>query len=250
MPTTSLPFTGKSALVTGASRGIGAAIAQRLAADGASVAITYSHGRQKADELAQSIEKSGGRALAIQADSADPASVREAVAQTVKSFGQLDILVNNAGIAVIQPVIDFSLEDFDRMLAINVRGVFVASQEVLRHMKSGGRIINIGSVNADRMPFAGGSVYAMTKAAIAGLTRGLARDLGPLGITVNTIQPGPVETDMNPADGPFSETLKSFMAVKRYAQGSEIAAMVAYLAGPDSSFITGSCLTIDGGFAA
>jgi 3-oxoacyl-[acyl-carrier protein] reductase len=250
MPNANQPLAGKAALITGASRGIGAAIAKRLASDGASVAFTYSSGRQKADEVVQTIQESGGHARAIRADNADAASVKNAVSETVNFFGHLDILVNNAGIAVIAPMKDFSLEDFDRMFGINVRGVFVATQEAARHLPSGGRVINIGSVNADRMPFPGGSVYAMTKAAVAGLTRGLARDLGPQGITVNTIQPGPVETDMNPADGPFADTLKSFMAVKRYAQGSEIAGMVAYLAGPEASFITGACLTIDGGFAA
>ena len=151
---------------------------------------------------------------------------------------------------MIKPLEEFSLEDFERSVAVNVRAVFVATQEATQHMKPGGRIITIGSVNTDRMPFAGGSVYAMTKAAIAGLTRGLARDLGPRGITVNVIQPGPVATDMNPEQGEFAETLKGFMAIKRYAKGDEIAGMVAYLASPEAAFVTGACLTIDGGFAA
>jgi 3-oxoacyl-[acyl-carrier protein] reductase len=168
----------------------------------------------------------------------------------VRTLGRLDVLVNNAGIAVVMPLDQFSLDDFDRMVAVNVRGVFVAVQEASRHMDEGGRIITIGSVNADRMPFAGGGVYAMTKAAVAGLTRRLARDLGPRGITVNTVQPGPVDTDMNPADGPFAEGMKGWMALARYGQGDEIAGMVAYLASPDAGFVTGASLTIDGGFAA
>ena len=158
--------------------------------------------------------------------------------------------MNNAGIATLAPVGDFSLEDFDRMVAINIRGVFVAAQEAARHMGEGGRIITMGSTNSERMPFAGGSVYAMTKAAVAGLTKGLARDLGPRKITVNNVQPGPVDTDMNPADGPFAETLKGMLALGRYGSGDEIAGMVAYLAGPEAGYITGASLLIDGGFAA
>jgi 3-oxoacyl-[acyl-carrier protein] reductase len=250
MTTNMKTLTGKVALVTGGSRGIGAAIAKRLAQDGANVAITYSSGQSKADEVVRVIEVAGGKALAIRADNTDDNAVKSAVTETAKTFGRLDILVNNAGIAVVAPLDRFSLADFDRMVAVNVRAVFVAAQEASRHMKDGGRIITTGSVNADRMPFAGGSVYAMTKAAVAGLTRGLARDLGPRGITVNVVQPGPVETEMNPADGPFAETLKSFMALKRYARGDEIAGMVAYLASPEAGFVTGASLTIDGGFAA
>ena len=174
-------LTGKVALVTGGSRGIGAAIAKRLARDGAAVAITYARAQQKADEVVHAIEAAGSRALAIHADSADAEAVKSAVAQTVRTLGRLDVLVNNAGIAVVMPLDQFSLDDFDRMVAVNVRGVFVAAQEASRHMGEGGRIITIGSVNADRMPFAGGGVYAMTKAAVAGLTRGLARDLGRRG---------------------------------------------------------------------
>jgi len=240
----------QAALVTGGSRGIGAAIAKRLAHDGAAVALTYAGGRREAEAVAREIEAGGGRALALHADSADPKAVQEAVAETARRFGRLDVLVNNAGIAILEPVEQFSLDDFDRMVAINVRAVFAAAQEAARRMGKGGRIITIGSVNADRMPFAGGSVYAMTKAAVAGLTRGLARDLGPRGITVNAVQPGPTETDMNPADGPFADRLKALTSLGRYAQPEEIAGLVAYLAGPDAGYVTGACLTIDGGFAA
>jgi 3-oxoacyl-[acyl-carrier protein] reductase len=241
---------GKVALVTGGSRGIGAAIARRLAQDGAAVAITYASAKQKADEMVRAIEAAGGRALAIHADSADTEAVKSAISETLQTLGRLDVLVNNAGIVAVTPLDQFSLDDFDRMVAVNVRSVFVAAQEASRHMGEGGRIITIGSVNADRIPFAGGSVYAMTKAAVAGLTRGLARDLGPRGITVNNVQPGPVDTDMNPADGPFAEMLKGMLAVPRYGHVDEIAGLVAYLAGPEAGFITGASLTIDGGFAA
>jgi 3-oxoacyl-[acyl-carrier protein] reductase len=241
---------GKIAIITGGSRGIGAAIAKRLAADGAAVAITYSNSKPRADEILKAIESAGGRAIALQADSADARALQSAVAQAAQALGRLDILVNNAGVASIAPLDQFSLEDFDRMLAVNVRAVFVASQEAARHMKEGGRIITIGSTNAERMPFAGGGPYAMTKAAVAGLTKGLARDLGSRGITVNNVQPGPVDTEMNPADGAFAETMKSLMAIPRYGHADEIAAMVSYLAGPEAAFVTGASLLIDGGFAA
>jgi 3-oxoacyl-[acyl-carrier protein] reductase len=243
-------LSGKVAMVTGGSRGIGAAIAKRLAADGAAVAITYSSSSAKADEVVKAIVSAGGKAIAIKADSVDAAAVKSAIGETVKRLGGLDVLVNNAGIAVIAPLDQFSLEDFDRMVAVNVRAVFVAAQEAARHMKEGGRIITIGSTNAERMPFAGGGPYAMTKAAVAGLTKGLARDLGPRGITVNNVQPGPVDTEMNPADGPFAETMKGLMALPRYGHADEIAGMVSYLAGPEAAYVTGASLLIDGGFAA
>ena len=172
------------------------------------------------------------------------------MADTVSGFGRLDILVNNAGIATITPIDQFSENDFDRIVAINIKAVFVAIQEAIRHMETGGRIITIGSINADRVPFAGASVYAMTKAAVAGFTKGLARDLGSRGITVNNVQPGPIDTDLNPATGPFAETMKSFLALPRYGHDEEIAAMVAYLAGPEAGFVTGASLSIDGGFGA
>ena len=243
-------LTGKVALVQGGSRGIGAAIVQRLAAQGAAVAFTFVSSEDKARALQDSITATGGKALAIKADSASEQAIRAAVGKTVEAFGGIDILVNNAGVLAIAPLEEFSLEDFDRTLSINVRSVFIASQEAARHMKEGGRIINIGSTNADRMPFGGGGVYAMSKSALVGLTKGLARDLGPRGITINNVQPGPVDTDMNPASGDFAETLLGLMAVPRYGKADEIAAMVAYLAGPEAGYVTGSSLTIDGGFGA
>ncbi|MFN6539601.1 MAG: 3-oxoacyl-ACP reductase family protein [Nostoc sp. EkiNYC01] len=243
-------LTGKVALVTGGSRGLGAAIAKRLAEDDAAVALTYTSSPQKADEVVRAIESAGGKALAIRADSADAEAVKNAVAETVKAFGRLDILVNNAGVATIAPIDQFSLEDFDRLVAINIKGVFVATQEAIRHIGEGGRIINIGSVNSDLMPVAGGSVYALTKGAIASFTRGLARDLGPRGITVNNIQPGPVDTDMNPADGPLADSIKGMIALQRYGHSDEIAGMVSYLASAEAGFVTGASLKIDGGFTA
>lgn len=243
-------FSGKVALVQGGSRGIGAEIVRRLAREGAAVAFTYASAKGRADELVREIEAEGGRALAIAADAADADAVRGAVDQTVATLGRLDILVNNAGVLAIAPIAEFKLEDLDRTLAVNVRGVFVATQAAARHMGAGGRVINIGSTNADRMPFAGGGVYAMSKAAISGLTKGLARDLGPRGITVNNVQPGPVDTEMNPDSGDFANMLKGMMALGRYGTTAEIAGFVAYLASEEAGYITGASLTIDGGFAA
>jgi len=250
MSTNTKKLAGKVAVVTGGSRGIGAAIAKRLAADGASVVLTYASSPQKADEVVRDIESAGGRALAIGADSADVEAVKDAIAETVKAFGRLDILVNNAGVIALAPIDKFSADEFDRLVAVNIKGVFAATQEAVRHMGDGGRIIMIGSVNSDLVPFAGGSVYALTKGAIAGFTRGLARDLGPRGITVNNVQPGPVDTDMNPADGPSSDVLKGMIALRRYGQSDEIAGLVSYLASAEAGFITGASLKIDGGFAA
>ncbi|MFJ2990406.1 3-oxoacyl-ACP reductase family protein [Collimonas sp. NPDC087041] len=243
-------LTGKVAFVQGGSRGIGAAIAKRLASNGAAVTLTYISSPERALQVVKDIEAAGGRALAIKADSADADAIKSAIGEAVTKFGRLDILVNNAGVLAIAPLADFSLEDFDRTLAINVRSVFVATQEAARHMGAGGRIINIGSTNADRMPFAGGGPYAMSKSALVGLTRGLARDLGPRGITINNVQPGPVDTDMNPATGDFADTLIAMMPIGRYGKDEEIAGFVAYLAGPEAAYITGASLTIDGGFAA
>ena len=187
--------------------------------------------------------------MAIQADSANPADIRRAFASVVEHDGGLDILINNAGVATMVPVEDFDEADFDRLIAVNVKGVYVATQEALRHLKDGGRIINIGSINADVVPFPGMAIYAMSKAAIATFTRGLAREVGARGITVNNIQPGPVNTDMNPADSDFAETLRGLMAVPRYGSAEEIAGLAAYLASDESAFVTGASWNIDGGFA-
>ncbi len=241
---------GKVALVTGGSRGIGAAIVKRLAKEGADVALTYAKSPDKAQEIAKVAQTFGVRALAVEADSADAEALVSAVERTVKEFGGIDILVNNAGVLALGPIDDFTLADFDRTVAVNVRAVFVATQAAVKHMKEGGRIINIGSCNAIRMPFPGGAVYAMSKSALVGLVQGLARDLGGRGITINNVQPGPVDTDMNPADGEFAEALKKLMALPRYGTADEIAAMVAYVAGPEAAYVTGASLTIDGGFTA
>ena len=244
------PLENKRALVTGGSRGIGAAIVKRLAREGTHVALTYVSRPDQADATVMAARSFGVQALAIEADNANATAIDAAVERTVREWGGIDILVNNAGIVMIAPLDEFRLEDFDRMLAVNLRAVFVATQAAVKHMGSGGRIINIGSCNAERMPFVGGAVYAMTKAALVGLVKGLARDLGPRGITVNNVQPGPVDTDMNPAHGEFADTLRNLMALPRYGSADEIASFVAYLAGPETGFVTGASLTIDGGFTA
>lgn len=244
------PLQGKVAFVQGGSRGIGAAIARRLAREGAAVALTYMASAERAEAVVADITAAGGQSIAIRADSADAAALQQAVRQAASHFGRLDILVNNAGVLAWGTTEDLSLEDFDRTLAINVRSVFVASQEAARHMQEGGRIINIGSTNANRMPVAGGAVYAMSKSALVGLVKGMARDLGPRGITVNNVQPGPVDTEMNPDAGESAEQLKALMALHRYGKAEEIAGFVAYLAGPEAGYVTGASLSIDGGFAA
>ncbi|MDR3457532.1 MAG: 3-oxoacyl-ACP reductase FabG [Verrucomicrobiae bacterium] len=241
----------KCALVTGGSRGIGAAIVKRLAQEGAHVALTYTSSQKRADETVKAAQAHGVKAIAIKADSADAGAVVAAVAQTVKEFGGIDILVNNAGVLVVGPLDAFSLADFDRTLAINVRAVFVATQAAVKHMQDGGRIINVGSCNAERMPFPGGGVYAMSKSALVGLVKGLARDLGGRGITINNVQPGPIDTEMNPASSEFAGMLrKQVLALPRYGRAEEVAGLVAYLAGPEAGYVTGASLTIDGGFNA
>jgi 3-oxoacyl-[acyl-carrier protein] reductase len=240
----------KVALVTGGSRGIGAAIAKRLAADGAAVAITYAASPERAAEVVRGIEAAGGRALAIPADAGDAGAVRAAVARTVEAFGRLDVLVNNAAVLTVGTIESLGLDDIDRALAVNVRGVLVATQAAVERMTEGGRIINIGSINSDFVPTPGISVYAATKGAVAALTRGLARELGPRGITINNVQPGPVDTDMNPADGAFAEQLIGLIATGRYGRGDEIGGLVAYLASDEAAYVTGANLRIDGGFGA
>jgi 3-oxoacyl-[acyl-carrier protein] reductase len=243
-------LTGRSALVTGGSRGIGAAIVRRLAREGANVALTFTSQPEAAEGVVKEARRHGVRASAIRADSADAAALTAAVHEAARELGGLDVLVNNAGVATMAPIESFVLADFDRLFAINVRAVFVATQAAAAHMKAGGRVINIGSCNAERMPFTGGAVYAMSKAALVGLAKGMARDLGARGITVNNIQPGPIDTDMNPADGLAADMLKKLMALPRYGKADEVAAMVAYLAGSEAGFVTGASLTIDGGFTA
>jgi 3-oxoacyl-[acyl-carrier protein] reductase len=241
-------LAGRRALVTGGARGIGAEIVRRLAADGAAVAFTYGSSAAEADKLAAEIAADGGTSVAIQADSGDPEQVARAIDETVAQLGGLDILVNNAGVAYIGDVESLTMEQFDRLVAINVKGVFAAIQRALPHLGTIGRIINIGSINADRVPGPGLSIYAMSKAAVAGLTRGLARELGARGITVNNIQPGPVATDMNPEVGEFADSLRGVMALGRYGQPRDIASVVSYLAGPEAAYVTGANWNVDGGF--
>nr|WP_256672452.1 3-oxoacyl-ACP reductase family protein [Pseudomonas sp. o96-267] len=245
-----LPLAGKTALVTGGSRSIGAAIAKRLAADGAQVAFTYNGSPKLAEEVAVEIESAGGRALAIQANAAEPEAVRAAVAKTVEAFGSLDILVNNAGIASASAIEDTRFEDYQAMLDINVTGVFVATQEAVRHMQEGGRIIHIGSSVTKYAGVPGLAAYGLTKGAVAGFNRSLAHDLGPRGITVNSIHPGPVNTDMNPADGEIAKLLTPRIALGRYGESTEIANLVAFLASPQASLITGADIHADGGFTS
>lgn len=244
------PLAGKAAFIHGGSRGIGAATARRLAREGASVAIGFAASAIAAEALVEEIKASGGHAIALKADATDAAGLARAIDEAASRFGRLDILVNSAGVLAMAPLESFTLEDFDRTVTVNIRSVFVASQAAARHMKEGGRIINIGSTNAQRMPFAGGAPYAMSKSALVGLVKGLARDLGPRGITVNNVAPGPVDTDMNPEAGEFAPALHGLMAIARHGKADEIAGMVAYLAGPEAGFVTGADLLIDGGFAA
>jgi 3-oxoacyl-[acyl-carrier protein] reductase len=246
MSTTNL--VGRRALVTGGSRGIGAEIVRRLTADGAAVAFTYSASATYAEKLVAELTANGATVVAIQADAADAAQTEAAVDRAVSELGGLDVLVNNAAIATLAPIDEFSAEQFDRIVAINIGGVFWATRSAIAHLSDGARIINLGSVNADRVPGPGVSVYAMTKGAVSSFTRGLARELGPRGITVNNVQPGPIDTDMNPDEGDFAESLKAITPLGRYGRTSDIAALVSFLAGPESGYITGANLNVDGGF--
>jgi 3-oxoacyl-[acyl-carrier protein] reductase len=238
---------GKIALITGGSRGIGAAIAKRLAADGANVAITYSKGTDAAASVVKEIERAGGKAIAIQADATDANASKAAVEKTVATFGRLDVLVNNAGTAIPKTFEETSLEELDRVIDINIRGVFVATQAALKHMKSGGRIIMIGSCVGERAMTPGLVPYAATKGAVKMFTQGLSREVGTRGITVNNIQPGPIDTDLNPAAGDWAAPQKAGTALDRYGSVDEVAALVAFVAGPEASYITGANLTVDGG---
>jgi 3-oxoacyl-[acyl-carrier protein] reductase len=240
-------LSDKTALVTGASRGIGAAIARRLAADGASVAITYTKGADAAARVVKDIEGAGGKAIAIQADATDRKAVAAAVEKTVETFGRLDILVNNAGTAIPKPFEEATLEELDRVVDINLRGVFIATQAVLKYLQKGGRIISIGSCVGERDMTPGLAAYSATKGAVKMFTQGLARELGPRGITVNNVQPGPIDTDLNPVAGDWATPQIANTALKRYGSVDDIAAMVAFVAGPEASYITGASLTVDGG---
>jgi 3-oxoacyl-[acyl-carrier protein] reductase len=243
-------LNGRVALVTGGSRGIGAGIARRLAREGADVAVTYLQGKEHALEVVADITAQGRRGLALAADSAEAEAMAAAVERTVDEFGRLDILVNNAGITVVEPIDTVALADVDRIYAVHVRGAVAAAQAAVPHMDSSGRIVSIGSCIADRVPEPGWSLYAMSKAALVGLTKGLARDLGGRGITANVVHPGPIDTDMNPADGEHADAERAFLAVDHFGEVDDIAGVVAHLAGPEGRFITGAAIDVDGGWAA
>ncbi|MFC8089331.1 SDR family oxidoreductase [Streptomyces sp. NPDC057301] len=248
LTTTDATLHGRVALVTGASRGIGAATALRLAREGADVAVTYVNGKEAAEEVVRAVEALGRRAVALRADSADADEAAGAVERTAQQLGGLDVLVNNAGVGVLGPLEGLSLADVDRVLAVNVRGVFLASQAAAARMSAGGRIITIGSCMVQRVPGPGGTLYATSKSALIGLTKALARELGPRGITANVIHPGPIDTDMNPADGPYAPDQAAMTALGRFGTADEVASMVAYLARAD--YVTGTEFAVDGGHAA
>ncbi|WP_233359592.1 3-oxoacyl-ACP reductase family protein [Streptomyces sp. GMY02] len=238
------------ALVTGGSRGIGAATAVRLARAGHDVAITYVNGKEAAEEVVREVRRLGRWAVALRADAVDPGEAEGAVDRAVAELGRLDVLVNNAGVGVLGPVETLSPEDADRVLAVNVRAVFLACRAAARRMGDGGRIITVGSCMAQRVPGPGGTLYTMSKSALIGLTRALAREVGPRGITANIVHPGPIDTDMNPADGPFAAGQAALTALGRFGTAEEVAAMVAYLASADAAYVTGAEFAVDGGHAA
>jgi 3-oxoacyl-[acyl-carrier protein] reductase len=238
---------GKTALVTGGSRGIGAAIAKRLAADGANVAITYTKSADAAASVVKDIEQSGRKAIAIQADAADSDAVKAAVEKTIATLGALDVLVNNAGILIPKMFEESTIEEIDQVVDINLRGTFVATHAALKHMENGGRIIIIGSCLGERVLMPGLAAYSATKGAVKVFTQGLSREVGNRGITVNNIQPGPIDTDMNPAEGEWASPQKANTALGRYGHVEDIAALVSFVAGPEAAFITGASLTVDGG---
>jgi 3-oxoacyl-[acyl-carrier protein] reductase len=238
---------GKNALVTGGSRGIGAAIAKRLAADGARVAITYTKGADAAASVVRAIESAGGKAIAIQADATDPKAVQAALDKTVSLLGRLDVLVNNAGTAIPKKFEETTLEELDQVINLNIRGVFITTQAALKQMNDGGRIISIGSCVGERMMTPGLVPYSATKGAIRMFTQGLSREVGDRGITVNNVQPGPIDTDLNPASGDWATPQKAVTALNRYGRAEEVAALVAFIASPEAAYITGANLTVDGG---
>ncbi|MFG2786281.1 SDR family oxidoreductase [Streptomyces sp. NPDC048419] len=248
MTTTYGTLEGKVALVTGGSRGIGAATAVRLAREGADVALTYVNGKEAAQDVVRRIEALGRRAVALRADAADADEAAGAVARAAESLGGLDVLVNNAGVGVLGPLEGLSLAEVDRVLAVNVRGVFLTSQAAAARMPSGGRIVTVGTCMTQRVPGPGGTLYATSKAALVGLTKALARELGARGITANIVHPGPTDTDMNPADGPYAPDQAAMTALGRFGTAEEVADTVAYLAGAD--YVTGAEFAVDGGHAA
>ena len=243
-------LVNRVALVTGGSRGIGAAIAKRLAGDGASVAITYAKDASAASAVVQAIELGGGKAIAIQADAANAEAVQAAVEKAVQTFGRLDVLVNNAGTAIPKTFEETTMEELDQVISINIRGVFAATQAALKHIKEGGRIIMIGSAVGERAVAPGLVPYAATKGAVKMFTQALSREVGSRGITVNNVQPGPIDTDLNPASGDWAVPQKAATALSRYGHVDEVAALVAFVASPESSYITGANLTVDGGMNA
>lgn len=247
--TTSHGFlNGKVALVTGGSRGIGAATAVRLAREGADVALTYVNDKSAALDVVRAVETLGRRAVALRADSADADEAARAVARTAEALGRLDVLVNNVGVGLLGPLESLSLADVDRVLAVNVRGVFLASQAAASRMGAGGRIITIGSCMTRRVPGPGGTLYAMSKSALTGLTKALARELGGRGITANIVHPGPIDTEMNPAEGPYAAGQAGMTALGRFGTAEEVASTVAHLAG--AGYVTGAEFSVDGGHAA
>ncbi|WP_181797959.1 SDR family oxidoreductase [Streptomyces sp. WELS2] len=243
-------LNGGTALVTGGSRGIGAATARRLAREGADVALTYVHDKEAADAVVRDIEALGRRALALRADSADAAEAADAVRRAAGELGGLDVLVANAAVGVMEPLENLSLADVDRVLAVNVRGVFLAARSAAGVMASGGRIITVGSCLTARVPGPGATLYAMSKSAVVGLTKALARELAGRGITANVVHPGPTDTDMNPADGPYASGQAAMTALGRFGTADEVASMVAFLAGPEAAYVTGAEFSVDGGYAA
>jgi NAD(P)-dependent dehydrogenase (short-subunit alcohol dehydrogenase family) len=245
-----IDLNGKRALVTGGARGIGAAIAVALAENGADVAFTYQHSMQKAESVVKSIEEKGSRAIAIQADSANPEAIEDAVGQAVSALGGLDILVNSAAIGLSGMIVDINVDDYQALMDINVRGPVLFAKAVIPHLSAGGRIISIGSGLAERVPFPGVTAYAMSKSALLSFTRGLSRELGPRGITVNLVQPGSIDTDANPADGPGADFQRSLSSLGRFGEPHEVASAVVFLASPAASLVTGSILTVDGGAIA
>lgn len=243
-------FQNKTAFVTGGGRGMGVAISKRLAAEGATVVLTYSKSREQAEAVAEEINKNGGRARAVQADSANPEALSQAIAGTIAAEGAIDILVNNAGIYIGREFEEHTLEDYDQLMGVNVRAVFVAALAAVKHMPAGGRIITIGSNMAENAVGPQTTLYTMSKSALTGFTRGLARDLGGREITVNLVQPGPINTDMNPSDTELADFLRSRMALADYGTGDDIAGLVGFLASEEARFITGTAITIDGGLNA